>query len=250
MKTTSPLAPGNAAHSGRPGQTAKPIKHLRFSVASFLAVLLLLLVVTPFVESIKNGDFLEAVLVTLVLGTGLLAAGVRRGSLAFAFLLALLAVVGKWTTHFWPERVSAALYLVPALTFFVFLVICLLGFIVRAREVDSEVLCAGVSIYLLLGALWGVAYMLVAQLVPNAFTFSAPAPAGNIMNAFNALYFSFITLTTVGYGDITPVANAARMRAMLEAMTGTLFVGMLIARLVSIYSAPGSKPAGDPPGQA
>jgi voltage-gated potassium channel Kch len=66
------------------------------------------------------------------------------------------------------------------------------------------------------------------------------------MTRFNAFYFSFITLTTVGYGDITPVSPIARMLAVMEAMTGTLFLGVLIARLVSLYSAPG--PA-EPPRQ-
>jgi hypothetical protein len=60
------------------------------------------------------------------------------------------------------------------------------------------------------------------------------------MQGFNAFYFSFVTLSTVGYGDITPVSKVARMLAALEAMTGLLYVAVLIARLVSLYSAPGS----------
>ena len=59
------------------------------------------------------------------------------------------------------------------------------------------------------------------------------------MSGFTAIYFSFITLATLGYGDITPAADIARMLAMLEAMTGTLFVGVMIARLVSLYSTSG-----------
>jgi hypothetical protein len=58
------------------------------------------------------------------------------------------------------------------------------------------------------------------------------------MQGFNAFYFSFVTLSTVGYGDITPVSKVARMLAALEAMTGLLYVAVLIARLVSLYSAP------------
>jgi hypothetical protein len=58
------------------------------------------------------------------------------------------------------------------------------------------------------------------------------------MNGFNGFYFSFITLSTVGYGDITPVSRIARWLAAMEAMTGMLYVGVLIASLVSLYSAP------------
>ena len=57
------------------------------------------------------------------------------------------------------------------------------------------------------------------------------------MKGFNGLYYSFITLSTVGYGDITPVANAAKMLAAAEAITGVLYVAVLIARLVSIQAA-------------
>ena len=55
------------------------------------------------------------------------------------------------------------------------------------------------------------------------------------MDGFNAFYFSFITLSTVGYGDITPVSRIARWLAAMEAMTGLLYVAVLIARLVALY---------------
>ena len=138
------------------------------------------------------------------------------------------------------------------MVFLGFVVSRLLVFILRAPRVNSEVLCAGIAIYLLLGLLWAIAYRLVAGLAPDAFAFSVPADATQRMTPFAAFYFSFITLTTVGYGDITPVSQLARMLAMLEAMTGTLFVGVLIARLVSLYSSaagpgwPAASPADDP----
>jgi hypothetical protein len=56
------------------------------------------------------------------------------------------------------------------------------------------------------------------------------------MTGFTGLYFSFITLSTVGYGDITPVSRAARLLTAMEAVTGLLYVAVLIARLVSLYS--------------
>jgi hypothetical protein len=57
------------------------------------------------------------------------------------------------------------------------------------------------------------------------------------MNGFNGFYFSFITLSTVGYGDITPVSRIARWLAAMEAMTGLLYVAILISRLVGLYSS-------------
>ena len=116
----------------------------------------------------------------------------------------------------------------------------LLRFVLRASSVDSEVLCASISAYLTLGLIWTMAYWLVEQLTPGAFAFNTATGTKETMEGFNAFYFSFITLSTVGYGDITPVSKVARMLAATEAMTGLLYVAVLIARLVALYSAPKS----------
>ena len=85
-----------------------------------------------------------------------------------------------------------------------------------------------------------MAYWLVDQLTPGgAFSYNTNAGAQSI-NGFNGFYFSFVTLSTVGYGDITPVSRIARWLAAMEAMTGLLYVAVLIARLVSLYSTPKS----------
>jgi hypothetical protein len=89
----------------------------------------------------------------------------------------------------------------------------------------------------MLGLMWTVAYWLVDQLTPGgAFSFNTNRGT-QTMNGFTGFYFSFITLSTVGYGDITPVSRAARWLAAMEAMTGLLYVAVLIARLVSLYSS-------------
>jgi len=116
----------------------------------------------------------------------------------------------------------------------------LLYFVLRAPVVTVEVLCASIAAYLMLGLTWTVAYWLVDQLTPGgAFSFNTPRGSRS-MNGFTGFYFSFITLSTVGYGDITPVSQAARWLAAMEAMTGLLYVAVLIARLVSLYSTPKS----------
>jgi hypothetical protein len=77
---------------------------------------------------------------------------------------------------------------------------------------------------------------------------SAPADAGASMDGFHALYFSFIALCTVGYGDVIPVSKPAPMFAVLEAVAGLFYVAVLISRLVSVYSStpPGSPAAAEP----
>jgi hypothetical protein len=180
-----------------------------------------------------------------VLVFSVLAVGGKRRTLIVATLLLVPAVMGKWGNHLWPDVVPAEVYLVADLVFLIFVVSRLLRFILRAPRVNSEVLCAGISGYLILGLLWIVAYMLVARAVPDAFAFNVGPASHASMDGFTAFYFSFATLTTVGYGDISPVANAARMLAVTEAVTGMFYVAVLISRLVALYSS--NPPPGDTP---
>ena len=132
------------------------------------------------------------------------------------------------------------IFLVAGIGLIAFTVFHLLRFVLRAATVDTEVLCASISAYLMLGLLWTMAYWLVESLSPGAFSFNTATSAKETMEGFNAFYFSFITLCTVGYGDITPVTKVARMLAATEAITGLLYVAVLIARLVALYSRPKS----------
>jgi hypothetical protein len=116
-----------------------------------------------------------------------------------------------------------------------------LGQTLRAGPVTFHRIQGAVASYLLLGLIWAHAYALLAQLRPGAF--SGPVSATDGSRAF--LYFSFVTLATVGYGDVLPVHPVARSLAMLEAVTGTLYLATVIARLVSLAVAPGAKASGD-----
>jgi hypothetical protein len=215
----------------------------RVSAVGFLAALVLWLVATPFVQGLKEGQLCEAVLFTLVMCTGLIATGSCR---RLVFAVVGLALAAIWLNQLWPQRCPTLTFTLPAMAFLLVIIATLLGFILRAERVDADVLCAGISVYLILGLLWGQAYTLVAQVDPDAFSFSTRTGTATAMSGFTAIYFSFTTLMTVGYGDITPATDVARMLAMLEAMTGTLFVCVMIARLVSLYSRLGAKSPADP----
>jgi hypothetical protein len=216
------------------------LRFRRFSAVHLLIVLALLFTVAPFVEEIKGGELIVSSLLSLVLLGAVLAVADRKYVFVIALALAIPALAGRWINHFQPNLVHPAVFLVCALVLMVFIVARLLRFILRARSVNTEVLCAGIAAYLMLGLLWTIAYWLVDQLTPGgAFSFSTTTGPRSI-NGFNGFYFSFITLSTVGYGDITPVSRIARWLAAMEAMTGSLYVAVLIARLVSLYSTPKS----------
>jgi hypothetical protein len=83
---------------------------------------------------------------------------------------------------------------------------------------------------------WGMAYLLLVNLQPHAFIAGAGRPT-RTLGWFDCQYYSFVTLTTLGYGDIVPMTAQARSLSMMEAMSGTMYVGILIARLVGLHSA-------------
>jgi len=215
------------------------LRFRRFSTVQLLIALALFFICAPFVEEIKGGELIVSFLFSLVLVAGVLAVADRKRVLVIALVLAIPAIAGRWINNFRPDLVPPAVFLVGGLILIIFVVGHLLRFVLRAPVVTTEVLCASISAYLMLGLMWTMAYWLVDQLTPGgAFSFNTNAGTRSI-NGFNGFYFSFITLSTVGYGDITPVSKVARMLAAMEAMTGLLYVAILIARLVSLYSAPG-----------
>jgi len=211
----------------------------RYSAVKLLVALGLLFVFTPFIEDLPDGDLIDALLLTLVMVSAVLAVGARRRHLIIALVLVVPAVLGKWINHLRPDLLPPEVFLIATVVFFSFVFSHLLRFIVRAPRVNMDVLCAGVAGFLMLGLLFTPVYLIVARLDPTAFN----APQGSAFTGFNAFYFSFITLCTVGYGDISPVSKIARMLAVGEAIAGLFYMAVLISRLVSVYSS--TKPAAE-----
>jgi hypothetical protein len=210
---------------------------LRFSGVQFLSALLLLLITGPLIEDLEYGILIESVLITLVLFSALLAIGGRRSTLVLGSVLVIPALAGKWVNYFRPDLVPPEIFLGAGILFIGYVVLHLFTFILRAPRVNMEVLCTAVANYLMLGLLWGFAYSLIGGLNPDAFVVTYGATDGRMMKGVNSMYFSFATLCTIGYGDIVPVSNVARMLAILEAVVGMFYMTMLIARLVALYSS-------------
>ena len=119
--------------------------------------------------------------------------------------------------------------------FFGLTVVSLFSYLKNARTVSKSHLFTAVSIYVLLGMLLFTLYSAFDVLQPGSFRHSASAAT---VRPSELLYFSLITLSTVGYGDIVPLHGEARMLAALEGMIGVLYVAITVALLVSAYSRP------------
>jgi hypothetical protein len=210
---------------------------LRFSGAQFLSALLMLIVTAPFIDKLDYGILIESVLISLVLFSALLAIGGRRRTLVLGSILLIPALAGKWVNYFRPDLAPPEIFQAAGILFTGYVVLHLFGFILRAPRVDREILCTAIANYLMLGLLWGFAYALIGGVNPEAFVVTYGTTEGHLMKGVNALYFSFATLCTVGYGDIVPVSSVARLLAVMEAVVGMFYTTMLIARLVALYSS-------------
>ena len=125
---------------------------------------------------------------------------------------------------------------------FVWVLTCVLAMAALAREafrrgtVDSERIFAALDAYLMAGLIFSVCYLILEQSWPASFG----TPAVTDLDLSGAVYFSFVTIATLGYGDITPASEAARGLAILEAVAGQLYIAVLVARLVGLYTVSAS----------
>lgn len=201
--------------------------------AYLLGALLLLFVSSAFLLESAWGRRIEGLLIALVLLTSLFAAR-GRWTLLLGGALAGLTVIGQWIYLSGAPGAAGWLYLVPFTIFVALVIVRLLHHVLTAKDVDFETLCASMAGFLMIGVLAASCYLLLERVHPGHFAFSQP---GQTMDGFNAFYLSFVTLSTIGFGDITPVSRAARMLAVMEGITGMFYVAILVARLVSIHTA-------------
>jgi len=110
-----------------------------------------------------------------------------------------------------------------------------LRFAMGATAVDAEHLYAALGAYLMTGIYFGLLYWIIEQLFPGTFT------SPTAFSRTGAIYFSFVTLATLGYGDIVPRGDIARGIAIVEGVGGQLFLAVLVARLVSVYTKSAKK---------
>ena len=193
-----------------------------------LALVLLIVFVLPPLVAPPLGE--RTPVIDLAFSLLLLAgvAGLRTRAAVRALLLALAmaALVVRW----WPSATEAARAL-SGLASLALMAMVVLVQAFRGGAVNLHRIQGAVAAYLLLGLAWAYAYELVAALVPGAFA----SGQSLVQHSRVWIYYSFVTLTTVGYGDVTPVHPAARSLAMLEALTGQLYPAILLARLVSLH---------------
>jgi voltage-gated potassium channel len=121
---------------------------------------------------------------------------------------------------------------------------CTLRQVIFDKEVSANRLLGAISLYLMLGVLWAAAYTVTELAAPGSFN-GLTAEHGGPWNS-NWLYFSFVTMTTLGYGDLLPISTIARLLAYMQAVFGQLYIAILVAGLVSAYITDRQSKTADP----
>jgi len=201
-----------------------------------LATLLGLIVVCPLVGG-EAGRIAGFVFLILIPIAGVLAVSGRRRALMVGSILAsvcvlatVYAVVASRGGSLRPTGTASAVMMF----YYIFTTRRVLLHLMHAKRVTQDTLVSAACVYLLTGLIFAFAYMWIQIDVPSAFTANT---GENFVELSNLIYFSFVTLTTLGYGDITPVAGMARSFAILEAIFGVMYLATIISRMVSLYSS-------------
>ena len=211
----------------------------RFSMRQFLVALVLLVVAYPFITDLAHGEVIENSLMMILLVSAGMAVG--RKSWRLTLVLAVPALASPWLGRRGHEWLPLWAVTGTHMVFTGFVIVQLIRYVARETRVNAEVLCGGISAYVMLAIFWTPAYLMVSELNPAAFS-GAHLAAHEALNRFDALYLSFVSLTCVGCNDITPLSRVARMLLMTESLTGVLFLTVLLARLVALYSQTSAQP--------
>ncbi|MGK7950359.1 MAG: potassium channel family protein [Xenococcaceae cyanobacterium] len=210
------------------------------SIQNKYSQLLATLIVLFFVGPIWEGKIGQIIISVVFLVTILTIIRTFNLNKRFFFLLLILAgtssvldIYTKLQTDLVQEKLIILIILVIYSLFVFAAIVTLNRTIFSVKKVNGDTIKGGIAVFFLIGTVWALLYNIVYFLDANAFSKSIEA-----INLFDSMfYFSFTTLTTLGYGDITPVSDLARALANLEAITGMMYPAIFIARLVGLYTA-------------
>jgi hypothetical protein len=205
----------------------RPGRNCRFLLGSLIA----LLVAFPFLEDVAQPLILVMPLAGVFVA-GVVVVDPGRWNVRRAVVLAALQIGLTMASLFLHEThllylVTVSLAMAVTAALILFATYCVMGYVMRARTITRDQIYAGICMYIMLGFAFGAVFYLVNVLNPGSFSAStAERP--------DLVYFSFVTLATLGYGDITPRSNIARSLTVVEALVGMLYIAIFMARLVSL----------------
>jgi hypothetical protein len=208
-----------------------------------LASLLILIAIGPWLSEHVVGRGLWELLFTLVTLSSIHMLSVKRGQALISGLLALPTLASLWLRQLVSAVGLSQVALVLLTLFLLYTTVTVLLRVFAEDTVTIDTLCAALCVYLLMGYIWGSLYGLIYLLAPGSFHLPMGWTPGKEQGIATDVplnlmtYFSFTTLTTLGYGDVLPISGSARAAVILEAVLGHFYLAVLVARLVGLHIA-------------
>lgn len=203
-------------------------------IAFLLLSIILLNLTYPFSETGTVAALLFIVLYLVLTGSAIYLVSSDPRLLTLSVLLAVavavtggITVISDFTAATWIQLSWSISLILQVLLILALLV----AFIIDSEQVTMEVLFASITIYFILAGLFSTLYVIIEVFAPGAFISSSGAE----ITWQRLIYFSLVTISTLGYGDIVPIAPAAQSLSAMEASLGTLYIAILIGRFVSLY---------------
>ena len=217
------------------------LKNLLSSKERFLILLCLilgLLVLVPILNRFTTARIFLELFLTAIAISMLYTISHKKGHVIVGMLLAIVMLSSRWLQYFYPNIGILAIGMIAGALFIALVIANLLVLMVKSEEVNLEIIYAAILLYLLAALLWAFVYTVIELVDPASFNIDLSHPQGYLLEF---QYFSFVTITTLGYGDITPVTEVAKAITALEAVVGQLYLVVAVAWLVGMYVSKKSK---------
>jgi hypothetical protein len=199
--------------------------------------LLALLCAYPFVldATWQHRLLLGCLNVAILVAAARAATQTRRAFLLVVVFLALPSIGLQAAYLITNSATIGDLFFLTYALFYLFTIAHVLRYVLAVGEVTTDKIHGAIAAYILIGLLWASIYVFLDTVHPGSFASGATGEAIKRLGPEDLLYFSFVTLTTTGYGDIAPATAHARSLAILEQLAGTFYIAILIARLTGLY---------------
>lgn len=200
---------------------------------------MLVLLAYPFLIQFPALKFLTGFMFVLILIAAVRAVARKRRQLYIAGTFAVIGTAGIVGDMLAPDFAWHVTFLLGFFLFLAFTTALMLAdILLRSKRVDADLIFGAIGVYLMIGLAFAFVFALLETVIPGSFS-GVHELIGAQATTDPMVYFSYVTLTTLGYGDMSPVTSVAMSMSYLEAIIGQLFLAILIARLVGMHIAAG-----------